>query len=74
MGSIFFPLRVAPVKTFFLSVETYATVQKSGFNDTDTNILKGCVFLYCLLCNQIQNCILWSNSSAISVFTANSAE
>ena len=38
------------------------------YDDTDTNILRMCVPL--LLCKQIQNCILQSNSLSISVFTA----
>ena len=38
MGSIFFPLIVAPFKTGFRYVETYSTIQKLIFDDKDTNI------------------------------------
>ena len=40
MGSIFFPLIVAPFKCGFCYVETYSTIQKLIFEDTDTNILR----------------------------------
>ena len=45
MGSIFFPLIVAPFRCDFLYVETYSTVQNLGFNHTDTIILRMCVHL-----------------------------
>ena len=44
MWSIFFPLKVAPLRCGFLDVETHSTFQKMFLVDTDINI-------YCLLCN-----------------------
>ena len=38
MGSIFFPLKVAPFKKGFRYVDTYATVQKLIIDYKDTNI------------------------------------
>ena len=40
IGSIFFPLIVAPLRRGLLYVETYSTVQKLIFDDTDTSIIK----------------------------------
>ena len=40
IGSIFFPLIVAPFKSGFFYVETYSTFQKLVFDYTDTNILR----------------------------------
>ena len=45
MGSIFFPLIVAPFKSWILNIETYSTIQKLIFDDIDTNILRMCVYL-----------------------------
>ena len=42
MGSIFFPIIVAPFRCGFLYLETYSTVQKLIFDDTDSNILRMC--------------------------------
>ena len=36
LGSIFFPLIVAPLKRGFLYAEIYSTVQELFFDDTDT--------------------------------------
>ena len=44
-GSIFFPLIVALLKMCFFLIEPFFFVQKLIFDDTDTNILKVCVFL-----------------------------
>ena len=41
MGSIFFPLIVAPL----CYVETYSNIQKLIFDDMDTNIIRRCVHL-----------------------------
>ena len=55
IGSIFFPLIGAYIfhRRGFNNVETYPTVQKSVFGNTDTNIVRRCVQLhvYCLLSN-----------------------
>ena len=40
IGSIFFPLIVAPFKTCFLYLEIYLTFQKLVYDHTDTNILR----------------------------------
>ena len=45
MGSIFFPLIVAPFRRGFLYVETYSIVQIYVFDDTNTNILRMCVYI-----------------------------
>ena len=54
IGSIFFPLIVAilfpliidPSKAWY--VETYSTVQKLNFDNTDTNIQLGTEFVNCI--------------------------
>ena len=48
-GSIFFPLIVAPLKTWFPLVVTYSTVQMLSFDDIDTNILRALVCLMLIL-------------------------
>ena len=40
IGRRFFPLIVAPLRRGLLHVETYFTIQKLIFDDTDTSILK----------------------------------
>ena len=45
MGSIFFLLIVAPYKTCFSLIERFSAIQKLGFDDTDTDILRTCVRL-----------------------------
>ena len=47
MRSIFFPLIVTPFKTWFLYGETYSTISKVDFDNTDTNILR--VYVYLML-------------------------
>ena len=49
MGSIFFPLIVAPFRWGFLNIETFSTIQKLIFDNTDSNILRVYVHLF-LIC------------------------
>ena len=67
MGSIFFPLIVAPVKTWFPLC--WNILHHSKVDYTCTSILGG-VPIYCLLCNWLQNCISQSHILAIFVFSA----
>ena len=73
MGSIFFPLIVAPFRWGFLNIEPFSTVQKLIFDNTDSNILRVYVHLF-LICVTKFETISQSHILAIFVFTPNSAK